>query len=79
MVIAWKQNPRTYIIKIYDRLVINKLQINLQKGRFAETQRGLHHRKLYELNLLEQTQNVRYHFLINLLTSLSYWSLDSIN
>ena len=50
------------------RLVINKLQINLQKGRFTETQRGLDHRKLYELNLLEQTQNVRYHFLINLLT-----------
>ena len=55
------------------RLVINKLQINLQKGRFAETQRGLHHRKLYELNLLEQTQNVRYHFLINLLYRIGPW------
>ena len=75
MVIAWKETHVLIKYRYMIRLVINKLQINLQKGRFAETQRGLHHRKLYELNLLEQTQNVRYHFLINL----SYWSLDSIN
>ena len=51
MVIACKET-HIYLERYMIRLTINKLQINLQKGRFTETQRGLDHRKRHLLNLL---------------------------